>query len=230
MYGGSSSDLLAFEQSTLYKKLKSGSFLAPGLCIFGDNAYIITTFMATPYPGTAVGQEKDDYNFFHSQLRIIIECAFGRLVVRFGFLQQKAPQHYTIQKIIATVLCLCKLHNFCTNKSLEHRGTLDPPERTEGDVELMRLNGGYLPLQTVYHQELECDTALPMDLMNAGNHNEGTTQHFRSVHEESMNLGHEKLPCEIICDLVAHQHLHRPPLRNCNCTRNTGAINNTSMI
>ena len=73
-YGAASSDLLAFENSKLYKLLEQG-ILAPGLCLFRDNAYLNTIYMATPYPNTS-GGPKDNYNFFHSQLRIRIECAF----------------------------------------------------------------------------------------------------------------------------------------------------------
>jgi DDE superfamily endonuclease len=77
MYPGSTSDCLAFEGMTLCQQLEDG-LLAPGLCIFGDNAYLNTPFMATPYSGTT-GGTKDAYNFYHSQLRIRIECAFGIL-------------------------------------------------------------------------------------------------------------------------------------------------------
>ena len=38
MYPGSTSDCLAFEGMSLFQKLEDG-ILAPGLCIFGDNAY-----------------------------------------------------------------------------------------------------------------------------------------------------------------------------------------------
>ena len=69
MYPGSTSDCLAFEGMALYQKLEEG-LLAPGLCLFGDNAYINSLFMATPFPG-ASGGSKDAYNFYHSQVRIL---------------------------------------------------------------------------------------------------------------------------------------------------------------
>jgi hypothetical protein len=68
IYGGSSSDVIAFEGSDLYKRLESG-LLAPGLCLFGDNAYLNSPYMATPYPNVGSGS-KDNYNYFHSQVRI----------------------------------------------------------------------------------------------------------------------------------------------------------------
>ena len=66
-YGGSSSDCLAFEASDLYTRLERG-LLQPGLVLFGDNAYLNSRYMATPFPGVSAGS-KDDYNFYHSQVR-----------------------------------------------------------------------------------------------------------------------------------------------------------------
>ena len=109
-YGASSSDLLAFENSKLYRLLEKG-ILARGLCLFGDNAYLNTLYMATPFPNTS-GGPKDNYNFYHSQLRIRIECAFGMLVQRWGILRMAMPMGITVKKTIALVNCLAKLHNF----------------------------------------------------------------------------------------------------------------------
>ena len=87
--GGSSSDCLAFEANNLYSRLSIG-LLAPGLVLFGNNAYINSSFMATPFPNVSSGN-KDDYNFFHSQLRIRVECSFGMLVHRWGILRSAIP-------------------------------------------------------------------------------------------------------------------------------------------
>jgi hypothetical protein len=140
-YGGSSSDCLAFEASELHKKLEDG-LLTDGLVLFGDNAYLNTKYMATPYPNIAgrdQDRSKDNYNFYHSQvsfycylssrsltthiflvfslflfqLRIRIECAFGMMVQRWGILRMAMPKGLGIARIIALVNCLAKLHNFC---------------------------------------------------------------------------------------------------------------------
>jgi hypothetical protein len=47
-YPGSTSDILAFKGMTLYDRLEDG-LLAPGLSLFGDNAYLNTPYMATSY-------------------------------------------------------------------------------------------------------------------------------------------------------------------------------------
>ncbi len=83
--GGASSDVVAFESSYLKRPLDFG-LLALNLVLFGDNACINSRYMATLYPNTS-GGPKENYNFFHSQLRIRIECAFGVLVQRWGILR-----------------------------------------------------------------------------------------------------------------------------------------------
>lgn len=64
----SPADCLCFKTSSLYDQLeKQDDFLAPGLVLFGDNAHVNTTYMATPFKAVKSG-EKDDYNFYHSQV------------------------------------------------------------------------------------------------------------------------------------------------------------------
>ena len=75
-FPGAASDYYAFDESHLKKKLEKEGFLRPGLCLFGDNAYVNTPFMCTPWQNGS-GGAKDAFNFFHSQLRINVECSFG---------------------------------------------------------------------------------------------------------------------------------------------------------
>jgi hypothetical protein len=145
-YGGASSDCLAFEASDLYQRLENG-LLANGLVLFGDNAYLNTQYMATPFPNVTSGSE-DTYNFYHSQvrikisaaldlfptmlltttntnrqmtkLRIRIECAFGMLVHRWAILRSAIPMNITLVKVVALVNCLAKLHNFCIDEGVDH--------------------------------------------------------------------------------------------------------------
>ena len=68
----STSDFMAFTASKIYKRLEDdasqvGSFLFPGLCLFGDAAYVNNKYMATPF-GRVGGGSKDDFNFYHSQV------------------------------------------------------------------------------------------------------------------------------------------------------------------
>jgi hypothetical protein len=102
VYGGSSSDLLAFEKSGLKQRLDRGLLAETKLVLFGDNAYLNSLYMATPFPNTS-GRARANYNFFHSQVRITIECAFGKLVQRWGILRMAMPRGITIQRTIAMV-------------------------------------------------------------------------------------------------------------------------------
>jgi hypothetical protein len=108
----SASDFIAFIRSKLYSKLTSPGFLADGLVIFGDNAYVSTDYMVTPYKNVRAGN-KDDFNFFHSQLRINIERAFGMLVKKWAVLQKPLPCRMGPTKHMALTMALCKLHNYC---------------------------------------------------------------------------------------------------------------------
>ena len=63
----STSDYLAFITSSLYYKLEEKSLLKPGYCLFGDSAYVNTSYMTTPFKNCRAG-DKDDFNFYHSQV------------------------------------------------------------------------------------------------------------------------------------------------------------------
>jgi len=89
VYGASASDHMSFEVSEIrLNTLSQLNFLVEGLCLFGDNSYVNTKFMATPYPNVGSDSEKDSYNFYHSQLRITVEGAFGLFTQRWGFLRK----------------------------------------------------------------------------------------------------------------------------------------------
>jgi hypothetical protein len=65
---GATSDYLSFITSMLKAKLEHPGFLAPGFCLFGDNAYYVNCFyMVTPYKNVP-SRTKDNYNFYHSQV------------------------------------------------------------------------------------------------------------------------------------------------------------------
>ena len=77
MFPGSTSDCLAFEGMSLYEKLQENSnFLAPGLCFFGDNAYIKALFMATPFPGVS-GGTKDAITSTTHRLEFALSVPLG---------------------------------------------------------------------------------------------------------------------------------------------------------
>ena len=218
-YGGATSDLLAFEASNIKASLEKEGFLMDGLCVFGDNAYVNTRYMATPYPGVRGANDKDSYNFFFSQLRIKIECAFGVLVNRWGFLRTRAPQKYTVEKTMATVSCLCRLHNFFINERLSKKDVPDSvptatdkdvPEPTATDTLNMTLNGAVEMCQ----RDGTGDQQVPDALMDAGHHSDDDpNQDLRRRIEKSGISTSEALPREQMCKKIMDVCLRRP-LRN----------------
>jgi hypothetical protein len=98
-------DFLALCKSNLKYKLESPGFLKPGKCLFGYNAYVNTKYMATPYKAIYSG-EKDDYNLYHSQVWICIECAFGMLINLWGILWKAISNSISLRKTTALAICL----------------------------------------------------------------------------------------------------------------------------
>ena len=74
----SASDYMAFVRSSLYGQFTGAESLLKGFCLYGDNAYVNDTYVAVPFPNTLYGP-RDSYNYYHSQVRINIECTFGVL-------------------------------------------------------------------------------------------------------------------------------------------------------
>jgi len=110
---GSASDYTMWLESPVRQLIeKTPGFLCPGLVFYGDNAYVNTMTTVAPFKAVSSGP-KDAFNFYHSQLRITIEGAFGSLVHRWGCLRKPMPVGFKISKISRLVVALCKLHNFC---------------------------------------------------------------------------------------------------------------------
>jgi hypothetical protein len=161
LYGGSSSDCLTFEGSNLWNRLEYDSLLAPGLSLFSDNAYLNAPYLATPYTNVSRGQ-KDDCNFFHSQLRICVECAFGMLVQRWAILQTALPHGITIQKTIAMVNALAKLHNFCIDENKINM----LESSTDDNFRIVNNKLGFVALE----ESANCDVPIPTQMLDGGNH------------------------------------------------------------
>ena len=111
----SSSDFLTFITSSLHTKMETEGFLARGLALFGDQAYVSNGYMVAPYRNAHSGPN-DDFNFYQSQVRIRIEMAFGMLTRRWAILQTPLSCHFGIAQQIALVCACVRLHNFCIEK------------------------------------------------------------------------------------------------------------------
>jgi hypothetical protein len=77
-----------------------------------DDAYAGGDQMITPYPGAHDHRSPcDNFNYYQSSTRIRIECAFGRLVQRFGILWR--PLRCKFNFIAPVVFACMILHNLC---------------------------------------------------------------------------------------------------------------------
>jgi hypothetical protein len=109
---GGTNDIAAFRKTKLHDiaaKLPLGKY------IIGDNAYICTEHILTPFPGEQKKQaHKDAYNFYISQLRVRIELAFGRLVSKWRIFRH--PLQVKLKNVGKVFLCATRLHNYCMNE------------------------------------------------------------------------------------------------------------------
>jgi DDE superfamily endonuclease len=208
----STSDYLSFSSSPLYCKLESKGFMKPGLCLFGDNAYVNTPYMATPYKSVREGS-KDAYNYFHSNCRITIECAFGMLVHRWGILCKPMSTKLPISKVTSIVRALCRLHNFCIDERLL-RSVCDaafpansPAEQEDDDMAdhldsdniNILLAGGTLLVDAG-------NDFSPEALLHGGEHFDDVSRSVRI----SRKAVSESLPRELMLEIVERAGLRRP--------------------
>ena len=70
--------------------------------------------------------ERDNYNYYLSQLRINIECCFGMLVNKFRVLT-RALETTSLEWALLTFRVCCDLHNFIINDRLTSNVTRQIP-------------------------------------------------------------------------------------------------------
>ena len=190
---GSASDYTMWLESPVRKLIeKTPGFLCPGLVIYGDNAYVNTMTTVSPFKAVSSGP-KDAFNFYHSQLRITIEGAFGSLVHRWGCLRKPLPMNFRVSKMSRLVVALCKLHNFCID--CKHG---DTPPSTPMDLFYISSEGG-IPVPT---SEYRVDA-----LLDGGDFNEDVGNFNRKRSRASSNL----LEDEVSSDQRRGMALHPAP-------------------
>ena len=113
---GSTHDSTAIVTTALFERLKDGFLTESGYFIVGVDAYALEEFIIVPFAGKQVEYYKDNFNYFISQLRINIECAFGMLVNKWRILTTALP--YTMNSNMMVIRACLLLHNFCIDKSV----------------------------------------------------------------------------------------------------------------
>ena len=137
---GSTNDVQAFEDTDLYRAIQAG-FLRRPYSIFGDAAYICNESVITPFASSIAraGTAFDVFNFYQSNIRIRIECAFGVLVARYacacinkcmdlrrawpcrrGLLWR--PLSCKLKNVADRVLMCMSFHNICRDKKVQDQG------------------------------------------------------------------------------------------------------------
>ena len=176
-----------------------GEGLPAAYCLYGDNAYVNKSYMAVPFQATSNGP-KDSSNFYHSQVRINIECAFSILTNRWHLLKTLLSAKISISQINALISCLCKLHNFCINN-----GNSSPPERYSHDL---------LTLMD-FMDSNDSKSPRPLGLLGGGEHfanvSGGCREQLRlSHHRLEPNNVQSELPHNSMLRHVAEIDIHEP--------------------
>ena len=160
--------------------------------------------MVTPYKNVRAG-DKDNFNFYHSQLRINIECAFGQLVSRWPILRRPLSTNFGVKKQIALVHALCSLHNYCKNQ--RHNNDDSMIESDDVVFPIPDGNGGMIlpPATTTGTQIISYDVTWRDNILDAN-------EHFDNVEDAMMVLNSQPFTCvrTRLCDMVAQHNLRRP--------------------
>ena len=103
---------MVFRKTSLSQQLDT---LPMGKYVIGDNAYVCTDHLLTPFPGKQRHEPGNDaYNFYLSQLCIRIEMTFGIFMSKWGLF--KRPLQIRLKNVGRLFMCATRLHNFCINE------------------------------------------------------------------------------------------------------------------
>ena len=141
---GKTNDVRAFDRCSDLKQWLAA--LPPEFFAGGDNAYILTRKLLTPYTKAEMKNDtyKRSYNFYFSQLRIRIEMAFGLLSTKWRILRNIL--NYYNRKNAQIIRVCTKLHNFCIRMKKNDGVYVTPQVR--GDAESLNpIEYGVMALQ-----------------------------------------------------------------------------------
>ena len=152
---------------TAYRSCKLSDLvedLPAGFHVIGDNAYMASEHLLTPFCGAdARISENDNFNFFLSQLRIRIEMTFGLLTTKWRILRndQQGTQD-TISKLIEACI---RLHNFVIDTDGEFENK--QPEEILSQIANVEMAGyNYTPLGYHHTVAMDDDGEINHELMN----------------------------------------------------------------
>jgi hypothetical protein len=200
---GSASDYFTFLHSRICESLDVEGFLKPGLCLYGDNAYCNNSYMMVPFKGSVSGSE-DAYNFFHSSLRINIECAFGMLVHRFGILRKPMPVNIRVPQTSALVTALCRLHNNCIDRQDTETSNFTPK-----DLLFQVMSGSSTIAGGREHFNYNPEEDRDQLLLDGGSHFQDVVQERRRMLKELEDTNKE-FPYKTVLQYIQDGQFERP--------------------
>jgi hypothetical protein len=107
-----------------------------------------------------------------------------------------------VSKVVALVVALAKLHNFCIGESNVIKRL--PPRMYHRDrYHIMNADGGYVCLSNDDPQQ---NTLVPTGLMHAGEHFDDVPYNVRRSRSE----GRSELPRTVLFEMIADGHWERP--------------------
>ena len=138
---GGVNDIAAFRKTNLLQTIRN---LPIGKFIIGDNAYVCSEHLLTPFSGDEKRDpRKDAYNFYLCQLRIRIEQAFGFMTAKWQILRK--PLQVQLKHAGRIILCIMRLHNFCINEGCDiqnsNDGDTDSPTFIPSDISITKVKG-----------------------------------------------------------------------------------------
>lgn len=109
---GASHDSSAWMDTDIYEVLEDleEDLAELGFFLVGDSAYPISRNLLIPYPEADTNSPEDAFNFWLSNSRIQIECAFGEIIMRWGIFWRKLK--FPLAKSLVIIRTAAKLHNF----------------------------------------------------------------------------------------------------------------------
>ena len=168
-YPASTSYYLSFDTSHICTLIETPGFLCDNLTIYGDNNYVNNPYITSPFKAISSGS-KDVYHFYHSQIRMNIECVFGLLINRCAVLGTPIPINISIKKITPLLQCLCCLHNWL----IDERGVNDILKTTTTGKRAIANRGGRI---------INAENTRVNDMLNGGAHFDNLTRNIRYQHQ-----------------------------------------------
>jgi len=133
---GSCPDARAFPDTELHKLflLKAETLRQHGYFLVGDSGYFLRSFLMTPFAKAASKSDRDNFNYYLSNCRIVSECAFGEFILHWGIFWK--CMEFKIQSTQTIINACARLHNLIVTRrdNLEEPGLSSSPAQANGEM------------------------------------------------------------------------------------------------